>query len=354
MSVADLRVYARANQDQHSLTGVQIVGMRKADLINSLLGEQQGAITNPEIDLAEVLAYALNGKVQGQVNMDQVKTLVDSSIRESEDMLVDLFETMIDKIDTVKTVEVKSLTTGETKDIGVAHCQFERVLTCVANRVNVYMCGTAGSGKTYLAEQVAEALDLPFYAISVGLQTSKSDLIGYNSANGEYVSTLLRQAYEFGGVFLIDEIDAGNPNVLTVINAMTANSVASFPDRMVKKHDDFVLLASANTYGRGADRQYVGRNPIDGATLDRFFVIDIDIDETLEMRLAPDKDWCKRVQAIRSAIHDLKEKVICSPRASITGGKMALAGVSYDDLEDAFIFRGINPEIKDKILRRVS
>ena len=50
-------------------------------------------------------------------------------------------------------------------------------------------------------EGVAKALGLAFYFISVGLQTSKSDLVGYMSATGAYVTTHLRQAYEFGGVF---------------------------------------------------------------------------------------------------------------------------------------------------------
>lgn len=49
-----------------------------------------------------------------------------------------------------------------------------------------------------------------------------------------------------------------------------ANNVCAFPDKMVKKHKDFIVCASGNTYGTGADRKYVGRLEIDAATLDRF------------------------------------------------------------------------------------
>jgi cobaltochelatase CobS len=53
--------------------------------------------------------------------------------------------------------------------------------------------------------------------------------MGYMDAHGKLVRTLLREAYEHGGVFLLDEIDAGNPGVLTVLNALLANGQVGFP-----------------------------------------------------------------------------------------------------------------------------
>ena len=77
-----------------------------------------------------------------------------------------------------------------------------------------------------------------------------------------------------GGVFLFDEIDAADANVLLVVNSALANGRMSVPSRhdqpVAKKHSEFVCIAAANTFGRGADRVYVGRNELDEATLDRF------------------------------------------------------------------------------------
>ena len=364
MTVAELRTYCRHITDQHSMTGVEIIGLKKEGLINRLLGQdtvQHAQVELPSSkknnggngggDLAAVIAKAIQGKLDiPSVDINEFNVLMDAKLDEVNKAM----DIRLKELDNRKhTIEIKNIDTGKIENLGVQHEMFEVVLKKAMLRINCNMVGTAGSGKTYMAEMAAKALDLPFFAISVGLQTSKSDLIGYMNANGQYVSTLLRQAFENGGVFLIDEIDAGNPNVLTVINAMTSNSFAAFPDGMVQKHNDFVLLAAANTYGRGNDRQYVGRNPIDGATLDRFAFVTVDIDEKLEMDLAPDKIWAKRVQSIRRAIFDLKEKIICSPRATIYGGRDVQSGTSFEDAEAAYIWRGINDEIKNRILERV-
>ena len=112
---------------------------------------------------------------------------------------------------------------GTVANVGVQHSSFEALLRIVAQRVNVWLPGPAGSGKTSAAAAVSEALTLPSYAVSVGPQTSQSQLLGYYDANGKYVTTQLRQAFEHGGVFLLDEVDAGSPAVLVTINALLAN-----------------------------------------------------------------------------------------------------------------------------------
>lgn len=48
--------------------------------------------------------------------------------------------------------------------------------------VPVWLYGEAGSGKSTAAEQMADELDLSFRSISLGLSTSKADLMGYRDA----------------------------------------------------------------------------------------------------------------------------------------------------------------------------
>ena len=103
---------------------------------------------------------------------------------------------------------------------GLKHKQLEQLINYCALRLSPLMVGMAGTGKTHAGEQVAVALGLPFYSMSVGAQTSKSDIIGYMDAAGRYVTTHFRTAYQQGGVFLMDEIDAGNANVLIQIKAL--------------------------------------------------------------------------------------------------------------------------------------
>jgi hypothetical protein len=278
-----------------------------------------------------------------------------------------------------RTVEVVRVD-GSVSNVGVQHSSFEALLKCVAQRVNVWLPGPAGSGKTSAAHAVAEALTLPFYAVSVGPQTSQSQLLGYYDANGKYVTTQLRQAYEHGGVFLLDEVDAGSPAVLVTINALLANGHASFPDKVVERHKDFVLIAAGNTYGQGADRQYVGRQQLDAATLDRFAVLDWEYDPTLEAHYAglpldvfdglpKAKAWkflpaddAANVQArceeyareavkVRRAVATFGKglRLLVGPRSTYTGLSLIRAGFKVQDVLELVVWKGCDKDTRSKV-----
>jgi cobaltochelatase CobS len=152
-------------------------------------------------------------------------------------------------------------------------------------RINLYLHGPAGTGKSFIAEQIANALDLPFGCMSFCGQSTKTDLVGYMDAHGKYVSTVFYDIYKNGGIFCLDEMDAANPNLINLLNGGLAGGQMSFPCGMVKRHPDFVCVASANTFGTGSTEQYIGRNPLDAASLDRFQKVTIDYCQNLERGL---------------------------------------------------------------------
>lgn len=214
----------------------------------------------------------------------------------------------------------------------VTHEKFGQVLKLASDRHNVLLVGMAGVGKTKSSEQVATALNLPFYAISVCSQTSKSDLVGYMNATGVYIKTHFRDAYENGGVFLMDEVDAGNANVMVLMNSALSNGYCAFPDKMVKRHKDFIFIASANTFGQGASRQYVGRNQLDAATLDRFTIVNFDLDSNLERVIARQYLkgilWLEVVNQTRQFVNNQAINALITPRATMKGASM----LDYMDL----------------------
>jgi cobaltochelatase CobS len=211
------------------------------------------------------------------------------------------------------------------------------------------LIGPAGSGKTTAAEQIAEALNLPFYI--QGAVSGAHELVGFVDAHGRYQSTPFRQAFEHGGIIVLDEIDAGDPAGLLVMNAALANGHMAFPDQTapVKKHENFRVVACANTFGTGADRLYVGRNQLDAATLDRFAALSWDYDETLEATLCADESWRKRVQALRHTASNEKARVIISPRASIYGAKLIAAGLDRATVENILVWKGADSELRRRI-----
>lgn len=243
-----------------------------------------------------------------------------------------------------KNIIVENVTTGTKKEVGTQHMEFETIIQCLSARVPVALVGPAGSGKTTTAMKAAEAIGLKFYSKSVSAQTGSHEFFGYQDAHGKYVRTLFREAYETGGVFLLDEFDAGNPNVLAALNQATANGHMAFADGMVDKHDDFIVIMAGNTYGHGATSEYVGRNKIDAATLDRFSFIYFDYDEALETSLADNKNWTRKVQKIRKEVAKKKIKTIVSPRASINGSKLLATGMPEKKVVELLILKGLGDD----------
>lgn len=235
------------------------------------------------------------------------------------------------------------ITMGETvtKIDDHTHELFETVLKAVMCGP-VALIGPAGSGKTTMAEQVAKALGRKFYF--TGAITSEYKLMGFVDANGRLVRTAFREAYEHGGLFLFDELDASLPPAILAFNNALANGSCDFPDKNVEKHPDFLVMAAANTYGHGADRVYVGRNQLDAASLDRFIFITMNYDEVLECKIGGDADWIEHIQLCREAVRQLKLRYIVSPRASIYGSRLLAQGMEMPTVEQMVLYKGMPAE----------
>lgn len=236
-------------------------------------------------------------------------------------------------------------------DLGIAHKNLPELLKILSAKLNVYLVGPSGSGKTHAAKQCADALEVPFYFS--GAIANEYKLIGYMDANGKYVTTEFRQAYEEGGLFLFDEIDASFPQAVLAFNAALSNDFMDFPDKQVKRHDQFYCIAAANTIGLGADRQYVGRNQLDAASLDRFVFMEWPYDEELEKSLAVNETWTKYVQQVRQVVDELKIRHIISPRASIFGGQLLGQGIDKKTVEDMVLWKGLDKATVEKIKRAI-
>lgn len=304
------------------------------------------AKADTEAQAVEALKALLGG---GKVDPEAVKAIakgeVDSRVGE---MLASMAGIIADEVaKQVRTVKVQVAGLPEVKIDNVHKC-FEELLLYVVNRENVMIVGPAGSGKTFVAKQLAKAAGLDFYMS--GKCADEVKITGYTDANGQYRSVQFRQAFEFGGLFLFDEMDGWTADALIAANAPLAGDKGDFPDGMVERHPNFVALAATNTFGRGADRQYVGREQLDAASLDRFAVVEFDYDEELELNIACNREWTKYVQKVRAAIVKEKVRHVVSPRASISGGKMIAAGLPWARAEESFIWKGLDTVVRNRVV----
>ena len=225
-----------------------------------------------------------------------------------------------------------------------AHCSLPEVMGFIAAGENVCAVGPAGSGKSTMFEQIAAALELDYYFQSTVQQEHK--VLGQRFADGTYIGTAFRDAYEKGGLYVVEEFDSSHPRALLAINNAISGRWADFPDGRVEKHADFRCVMAGNTYGTGATREYVGRQQIDAATLDRFAFVEIPYDTDLERRAAlafnPNAGaWVDTVQAFREKVSASKLRHVVSPRASIGGAKALAAGVPREACLKAYLYKGL-------------
>jgi hypothetical protein len=278
-----------------------------------------------------------------------------------------VFRKWLDKFSTSPTIFVKRAERPAI-EMDRQHYKFPLLAACAdaPTPVNVMLVGGAGSGKTTIAAAVAKATERKFSCISFGPMSSKGDLFGMRDATGTYHESELVKMVKCGGGFLGDETDAANAGILTQINMILSNGHMSTPEGIIEKHKDFWFVAGCNTFGTGANRQYVGRNQLDAATLDRFFMIDFPVDTGLEAKICgldrvsprfkldqggvPTVDeWYDHVQRVRQSLEKLEIRHIVSPRASIMGTSLIAQGVGKRHLEDGLIWKGLDTATRKKI-----
>jgi midasin (ATPase involved in ribosome maturation) len=247
---------------------------------------------------------------------------------------------------------------------GRTHHRFEQVLGLVQEgHKNMLMVGPAGSGKTTLAKQLAHALNVDFGFISLSAGVTETHLFGRvlpdASGNWEYRPSRFVEVYENGGVFLLDEIDAADSNVMVAINAALANGVLANPvnGKLHFRHEKCYIIGAANTWLTGGDVQYVGRNQLDAATVDRFVLatVFVDYDADLEMDLVIGMLDDDRATALLGWVSDLREKIrqnrlrrVASTRLVVHGAMALRQGTTLDDVKSRY-FMSWSPDERAKV-----
>ena len=212
----------------------------------------------------------------------------------------------------------------------VTHEMFETVLNFVMADEPVMLVGPAGTGKNVICKQIAKLMGLEFYFSNAITQEHK--LTGFIDANGVYHETQFYKAFKNGGIFMLDEIDASIPEVLIILNAAIANRYFDFPTGKIEAHENFRVIAAGNTFGHGASYTYVGRNQLDGASLDRFALVEINYSERIENSLTDDNELLEFIHDFRDACDQNGIQAIASYRSIIRINKMINIGMNVHDV----------------------
>lgn len=281
-----------------------------------------------------------------------VSEIIDEKILNVSKDIIEHVETGISSKELKQTLESMNIRQIEVPGVKKQHFLFEKVLKLIAKDFNVYLYSMPGTGKTYMAQEIAKALKLDFYFSGAILEPYK--LIGFKSAKGDYIETDFYKCFKNGGLFLFDEMDASNPEALIIINAALANKFLDFPNGRVFAHEKFRLIGAGNTNGIDIGTGYTARQQLDIATLDRFIFLEMPYDEKLEERFARGyingKYYFDRFLMARRIVFAEKLPIICSTRSLILGLRLVQSGYTWREAFEMTILKNALPKIKDRIL----
>jgi len=162
--------------------------------------------------------------------------------------------------------------------------------------------GPTGSGKTLGALQYAKMANIANIAIKQMTRIiAPHDLIGFMDANGKYRSgawtdailgyrhdnkegTIPSEVKSTPWLLIVDEMDNSNENIVMIIKALQTGHIM-MPYGLQQVNPDLLVMATMNTWGTGATREYVGRMAQDAALLNEFSFVEWDYDVEFEWAL---------------------------------------------------------------------
>jgi MoxR-like ATPase len=289
----------------------------------------------------------------------QAKEIASKAVSEAFEPLSDSVATLKAEVQAIRRARPVVFTIGDkvsTLPITGQHYLFPKMVQFLESQDleyrNVLLIGPASSGKSRAARAFAELKGLTIYSQP---QTVDSfGVLGIETPT-KIIVTPFAEAWENGGVLLIDEISMNGSDAIGAMNDALAGGFAALPGKgYVKRHHDCYIIAGDNS-DTGASAKYSARQVLDGSTLDRFIRLEWPIDPEIETALAGDQlPWRDCVRAIRQYIDDKDiQHVGATTRAVIQGRDMLNRGTSLtrQDILESTCKKGILRDSWEQILR---
>lgn len=148
----------------------------------------------------------------------------------------------------------------------------------------VLVQGAHGTGKSTHLEQVAARLNWPMVRVNLDGHITRMDLVGRDAVvvrEGlqitEFRQGVLPWAIRNGVAIVFDEVDAGRPDVLFVIQRILEREgkfTLLDQNTVLTPHPNFRIFATANTVGLGdLTGLYHGTNVLNQAQVDRWNIV---------------------------------------------------------------------------------
>lgn len=217
--------------------------------------QHQGVTLDPNaLVILQAIEKALGegGKGGGSVSPDEVRKEIQEYLKNHKISESDLSDQLRALIASSKKIELVITQISGTKSIASTNSKFvqlpltQNLLSDMRARNNSYLYGGAGTGKTFMAEEIASMLGWTLITINCSQYTSPLDILGGQTIEG-YQEGRLSQAWSNivydatgaskkvdGCVLLLDELPKIDPNTAGLLNDALAKVKPSKMDVITK------------------------------------------------------------------------------------------------------------------------
>ena len=210
--------------------------------------------------------------------------------------------------------------------------------------LDVALVGPAGCGKTRMAMEAAAGSGRPFTIVTA--PQMPHEIAGFTDAQGRRVDTPFTEAYLKGKLVCIDEADRASEDALIALHAPVANRTMWLQGLgQTQAAEGFQVIMTMNTWGDGADDDYVTARLLDSATRDRFVFLRVGFDPGVDEEMAGgDGDLLLFAREWRAAVEETE-----TPRAVLSyRGLAALKAlepvVGREEALRRALVKGLRPE----------
>jgi cobaltochelatase CobS len=292
--IEELLKSGNLDDTQRAVLNRQLATLKGSSVTTSTGGNAMTSLNT----LATLLAQ------EAGLDEDEVRRIAEQTFGQSQITLAQLSPEVKDFIDKTKstTITVLNMQTptqqkATTSQTSKQRALFYVILSDFAAKNNVYLYGPAGTGKTYIAKEVAKAVGYKTITINCNQFTAPLEIIGGQTIDGYQEGKLIQawgnldlginprtnQPYE-GALLLIDELPKLDPNTAGVMN--DALSAVKDPDevsngKVIPKNifngrneaialKNFFAIGTGNTLLLRPDPNYTANFAQDASLQDRF------------------------------------------------------------------------------------
>ena len=291
--------------------------------LEELAAENNEDVTSQLVGLSSLLSNV-------GVDDKEVKKLIKAELDRRKITIDDLDKKLKDIIDGIgATVNVtiqqgsQKITKQVSVDASTGRPLIQKVLSDVAARNNAYLYGGAGTGKTYAAQTIKDALGWELITISCNQFTSTLELIGGQTIDGYQEGKVIRafanlnedgtpmvdeEGNPSGCVLLLDELPKLDPNTAGVLNAALAKAGEYVTDKKTRKkvpakienargekftRKNVFIMGTGNSLLNTADAEYEANFKQDLSLQDRFAgsTYQVFVDKKFEWNNILERKW---------------------------------------------------------------